>query len=510
MALTTVVVLLLSVVIIISLSGGRRNYPPGPKGLPVIGAAKEHPKTEFWKTYAEWGRKYGNLGFISFHILGRRMVVLNSVTAAEDLLSRRSVIYSDRPFPPMAGQLMKREKSMFYISYNERLKTYRKFMHQGFNPSASQNYWGISQNQARILVANIYKSPQNLMEHLRRNAAAVTMKIAYGYTIDQDKDHFVALAEESMRVASLAGAPGKWLVDSIPALKYLPEWFPGAGFKRQARAWCDQLYTQSLEPHDFVKQQMAAGTAEPSFTSRLLETVDESVTPAEHEDLVLWTAGAIYAAGADTTVSAVKTFYFLMMLHPEVQKRAQAEVDSIVAKERRLPTVQDRASMPYMDAVVQEVLRWHPPSPFGLFHCTAADDEYNGYSIPAKTTVIANIWAMAHDAEQYPDPFTFNPDRFVKKDGSDVQRDPREIVFGFGRRICPGQHMAEASIFIQMATTLSVLDISKQVDKDGETIEPEIAFTTAIVSHIKPFQCTIKPRSKEAVALLLQDIASVA
>lgn len=102
------------------------------------------------------------------------------------------------------------------------------------------------------------------------------MKIAYGYPVTSDDDHFVEIAEESMRVGSLAGAPGKWLVDSLPwrkssssalcwiytyliwflLVRFLPDWFPGAGFKRQAKQWCDQLYNQSLEPHDYVKQQL--------------------------------------------------------------------------------------------------------------------------------------------------------------------------------------------------------------------------------------------------------------
>jgi cytochrome P450 len=181
-------------------------------------------------------------------------------------------------------------------------------------------------------------------------------------------------------------------------------------------------------------------------------------------------------------VASVKAFYFLMMLHPDVQRRAQAEVDRVIAKENRLPTLHDRSHMPYVDAVLQEILRWATPAPIGLPHATSADDYYQGYYIPAKTTIIPNIWAMTHDAEQYPDPFTFNPERFMKRHPSDtVQRDPRQLVFGFGRRMCPGQHVGEASVFIQMATTLAALDISKALDKDGRPIEPEISFTTALV-----------------------------
>jgi len=380
-------------------------------------------------------------------------------------------------------------------------------MHQAFNATAAQRYWDIQQHEARILMEHLLTSPQFMLKHLRRNAAAVIMKIAYGYTIEGDDDHFVALAEESMRVGSLAGAPGKWLVDSFPILRFLPDWFPGAGFKRQAKAWSHQLYTQSLEPHNYVKQNMASGTAVPSFTSRLLNPEEVDTSDPEHEDIVLWTAGALYAGGADTSVSAMYSFFFCMMLHPEIQKRAQAEVDSVVAQERRLPTFNDRHSMPYLDCILKEVLRWATVTPIGIFHCTSVDDEYSGYRIPAKTSVISNIWAMLHDENEYPEPFRFNPDRFSETDGT-PQRDPRDLAFGFGRRVCPGQYVAESSLFIQMATTLAVMNISKAVDETGKVMEPELAFTTAIVSYIKPFSCQITPRSQEAASLIKQSLAA--
>ena len=115
------------------------------------------------------------------------------------------------------------------------------------------------------------------------NAAFIIMKVAYGYTISDYNDRFVEIAEEAMRIGSLAAAPGKWLVDSIPIselkdnkltpttsapfdllsiiVRFLPDWFPGAGFKRQAKAWSQHMYLQSLEPHIWVKEQMVSGAA---------------------------------------------------------------------------------------------------------------------------------------------------------------------------------------------------------------------------------------------------------
>ncbi|KAJ7348867.1 cytochrome P450 [Mycena albidolilacea] len=494
-----------------------KPYPPGPPSLPILGVASIHPRTEFWKTYAEWGRKYGVNGLISFHILGRRMAVLNSAADAANLLTKRSAIYSDRPFPTMAGLLMRREKSIFYISYNERFKMYRKLMHRSFNPSAAQMYWETQEREARILVDNIIKFPESLVKHLRRNAASVIMQIAYGYPVTRNDDHFVVTAEEHMRIGeisqpqyrleySMAGAPGKWIVDSLPFLRFLPEWFPAAGFKSQARQWREEMYSQFVEPHTWVKQQMAAGTAVPSFTSELLRSSNGPPTDVEGEDLILWAAGGLYAAGADTTVSAATTFFFAMMMYPAIQNRAQAEVDAFLAAENRLPTLHDQAAFPYLGCVIKEVFRWAPATPIGLFHCTSQSDTYNRFSIPAKTTVIANIYAMMHDEDVYPDPFVFDPERFM---GSSPQADPRECVFGFGRRVCAGQNLAETTLWIQICLSLLTVNISKAVDEHGKTIEPEVAFTTAIVSHVKPFSYQITPRSETAISLLRQTLQDV-
>ena len=91
------------------------------------------------------------------------------------------------------------------------------------------------------------------------------------------------------------------------------------------------------------------------------------------------------------TVSAMTSFIVHMMLHPEVQKKAQAELDSIVGLDR-LPDFSDRDSLQYIDAIIKEALRWMPPAPLGLMHCTTNDDELHGYFVPAGTVLIANIW----------------------------------------------------------------------------------------------------------------------
>jgi len=123
-----------------------------------------------------------------------------------------------------------------------------------------------------------------------------------------------------------------------------------------------------------------------------------------------------------------------MALHPEVMEKAQEELDRVVGK-GRLPDFSDRDSLPYIDALVKELLRWNPPLPIAVPKRVMQDDVYRGYFIPAGATVIQNVWAIFRDPNIYPDPEAFNPDRFLK-DGkiNPLVFNPEDRVFGAGRR----------------------------------------------------------------------------
>ncbi|EEB97879.1 hypothetical protein MPER_02709 [Moniliophthora perniciosa FA553] len=163
-----------------------------------------------------------------------------------------------------------------------------------------------------------------------------------------------------------------------------------------------------------------------------------------------------------------------MLAYPDTQKKAQEELDRALGG--ALPTFDDLESgrLPYMTALVKECLRWRSVAPMGFPHIAAEDDVYNGYTIPKGSIVLANLWSMMHDPSIYPDPEQFMPERFLNLDGrlkSDILS-PEDIVFGFGRRICPARILAFSSVWMVTASTLAVFNVSKAVDKNGRVIEP--------------------------------------
>jgi len=152
---------------------------------------------------------------------------------------------------------------------------------------------------------------------------------------------------------------------------------------------------------------------------------------------------------------------------------------------------------------MKETLRWNAIIHMGLPHVTLEDDTYNGYFIPKGSLVLANIWEMCSDPSNYHDPSVFEPDRFLTLDGAEPEYDPRNLIFGFGRRICPGKEFANASAFIAMAMVIAAFDISKVKDEFGNDVELHNEYTTASgLSHPKPFRCTIAPRSENVKALV--------
>jgi len=337
------------------------------------------------------------------------------------------------------------------------------------------------------------------VSHFKRFSAATIFAITYGLTITSVDHQFVRLAD---RVGSLLVAEGMLaplLVEFFPALKYLPTWAPFSGFKRRALETRDALNDMINIPFDIVKEAMRSGTAKPCFVSSLLEahySADKQTNDAEEEDDIKWAAGTLYLGGEETTVSVMESFMLAMVRYPEVYKKVQEEIDHVIGN-KRLPTHDDRDSLPYLDCVLKEVLRWNPPAPLSP-HRVMEDDIYQGYHIPAGAIIIPNIYVMM---QACPQPEVFRPERFMEDPETP---DPLEVIFGFGRRICPGRYLAESNLWYLIANITATFEISRVIDDEGKEIVPPFAISDGLIRHPKPFPCSISPRS-EKTAILIYD-----
>ncbi|KAF9457685.1 cytochrome P450 [Collybia nuda] len=477
------------------------HLPPGPKKLPLLGNLFNVPTSLAWITYHKWCKEL-NTDIIHLSVAGMSIVVLDNIEAATELLEKRSHIYSGRPRLPMLSELMGYDFNVGFMQYGERWRKCRRLLHIAFPPDDSQRHHPQELNAAHNLLLRLLEDPENFMDHIKHMAAETIMSIAYGIEIKRNDDPYVTVAEQGNKAIAMVAVPGAFLVDTIPALKHVPDWMPFAGFKRKAKEWKKLALMASAMPFETTKQMIDDGSAVPSFVSYCLENSRAGDDPAFEESIIRDTAGTMYLAGADTTVAIIWSCILGLLTNPGALKKAQQEMDSVLGV-GVLPEFGDQDSLPYVMAVVREAFRWRDVAPIAIPHYTAVEDVYNGYRIPAGSIVVANSWAMLHDETMYPEPFEFNPDRFIK-DGklNHAVRDPGHAAFGFGRRECPGRNMALSSVWITVASIMAAFDISKAVDKDGNTIEPSYEYLQDMICMPLPFKCSLKPRSKEIQRLI--------
>ncbi|KAF7336329.1 Cytochrome p450 [Mycena venus] len=479
----------------------RKSLPPGPSGLPFLGNSLDIPKSQEWLAFIEMSRKYDS-DIISLNLAGDIVIVLNSLRAVDALLEDKSAIYSDRPPFTMLNDLVGYHWNLGFMRYGPRWKEHRKVLLQQFQPSAVLLHRPVELEAARVLLQRLLESPAKYERHFRHMAGMVILSTAYGINVQPEDDPYVDISEKAMVGLAATVNRGSYLVDSLPFLKYVPDFFPGAGFKKQAREWFKVVDAMPNVPFEFVKKArvstygdgVADGIARPSIASRVLDQIEEDPgDDPEDQKLVLRNILGL-VTGADTTVSSLGSFILAMTLYPDVQKKAQAAVDAVVGHDR-LPDFQD--NIPYLDAVVREVLRWRPVLPL--------DDIYKGFHIPAGAVVLGNTCrryqgkygrAIFHDEATYgPRTELFIPERWLTKDGElNINMRDSTSAFGFGRRICPvrcllssvaeltpGRDMAQWSIWICAASILAAFDIRKSVDENGVPIEPSEEYTSGAV-----------------------------
>jgi hypothetical protein len=275
-------------------------------------------------------------------------------------------------------------------------------------------------------------STSDFADRFHRYSSSLIFALAYGRRMHRGDEPEVKAIDQVLENFLYAVRIGTWVVDAIPILNMLPAFL--APWKRYG----NKLHQFEAENYmSFMSQALKTGSW--NFSKQVQEINEsQSMSPLEKA----YDVGIIYEAGNDTTTMALEIFTMASVLYPEVVQKAHEELDTVVGPDR-MPNFDD--ALPYITAIVKEVLRWRPVTAGGIPHAVIQDDEYMGYKIPKRATVIGNHWASHLDEDVYGDPYVFRPDRWIEN--PDLATSP----FGFGRRVCIGQHIAKNSIFINIA-----------------------------------------------------------
>ncbi|OAL54935.1 cytochrome P450 [Pyrenochaeta sp. DS3sAY3a] len=475
----------------------RRHLPPGPKGLPFVGNMFDFADTDAQRTKVqEWHKQFGDIFYTK--IGGTDYIWLSSPKVVKDLMDKRSSIYSSRSPAPLAQDVASAGRRQLFMPYGARWRSIRKHSHELLNLKTSVRYQPVQDYESKVLLKELIESPNDFLLINRRYAASVTMLVTYGYRIPSFDDPLIKSISGVIDRFTEMTAPGAHAIDSFPSFAALPQWmfhnwrsFGQKVFEEDSKVYLD-LWNR-------LKRETDAGTARDCFTKTFY--LNDPAKSGIDDLSAAYTCGGLIEAGSETTGTTLNNFILAMVLYPETQRAAQEELDRVVGPDR-LPTWEDEADLPYVRAVIKEVMRWRPVNKFGMPHATSEDDWYEGHFIPKGSVAVLNWWAIHHDPDLHPDPSTFNPTRYLTHTASAAHymniADPfarDHFTYGAGRRACPGVHVAERSLFINVSRVLWGFSLGQQIDADGKPVPVNTKMVPGFFSIPEPFACEIRPRS---------------
>ncbi|CCA71481.1 hypothetical protein PIIN_05418 [Serendipita indica DSM 11827] len=436
---------------------------PGPKRALLVGNLFNFPKGRWYEAFTQWAHEYGDLVYID--VAGLPMVILNSLEAIHELTDKRMNIHSNRPNPTLVCDIMGYSFFLPFLQPDKDFTEQRRLFQKAIGPRVVHEYDSFVQQGCSELLQRLDGFSGEPLKALVKTVGDVLTRMAYGeYFFVHHGQEAIQKNVQGLELLSSASAK-LWLVDVIPALRYIPAWFPGATFKRvgnQGRIYADAIRYWSF---DQVKAALSAGITDESITSKYLDEGGIS------ESTVRDAMSAMYGAGVDTTTSTLAHFLFCITLYPNWQKRIQGEMDRVLGR-GNTPTIDDIPKLTMLNAFVRETLRWLPVAPLGLPHPSLL----HTYSpIPGFVLRDPRIWGK--DSED------FNPNRFLPEHNPSVDELPDvwSIPFGFGRRICPGRHLAQRTLLFYAAAMLSSYEV---LPYEEEHLMPNWPFEDAVIRSV--------------------------
>jgi len=495
----------------------RSKMPPGPFPLPIVGNTFSLPDKKPWIYFEELAQQY-NAPLITFWIGRNPTIWICDAWCAHELLEKRAQIYSSRPRMVVFGELGTGQSNLVTMrtrnpAEREHWRIHRKLMHLGVGVQVVRKYRDAQNNESKVVALDFLRSPAQYVKHLERYATSVVSIIAFGRRVASYNDPIITEVIALMQLAAELNVPGKkfpMLMETFPILAKFPRWMPwmkGLGNRGPQRG--GHYFFYSLSEEAIEQQEAKTSSEKASIPKPYVQTVfaEAAKYSLPKEELSALT-GNLFGAGSDTSSSTLITFVLACCNFPEAVASAHAELNTVIGSTRS-PSWDDAPQLPYINAFVKEVLRWRSVAIIGgQPHSPTQDDIYNGWLIPANCWIQGNVWAIHHHAREFPDPDTFLPERFLASNPA-KRPFPSErgyMTFGWGRRVCSGQALAEQGTWITVARLLWAFDFRKARDGAGKEIELDIfAFTNGLNMRPQPFECTIVPRSREIEQTVVQE-----
>ncbi|XP_041912202.1 cytochrome P450 2J6-like [Alosa sapidissima] len=462
-----------------------KNFPPGPLCWPVIGNTVT---IDFKKAHLELCRlaeQYGNI--YSLKMSSSWSVVLNGYKMVREALVTQGDTMADRPESALSMEV---SNHLGVVTSNGYLwRQQRKFA------LFTLKSFGVGKKSLESAILDEFTHLSRDIEeldgktfnpHLPTNYAVANIicSLVFGHRFEYTDKKFQTLMAMFDKTIELEASIWAQLYDAFPmVMKRLPgphqtirniydhvKVFLREEIEQHKKDW------EPSEPRDYIDCYLNE-----------IEKSKENTAAGFTEDNLIMCSLDLFVAGSETTSTTLRWSFLYMAKYPEVQEKVQAEIDRVIGQSR-LPTMADRADMPYTDAVIHEIQRIGNIAPLGLPRYTTKDVQLGDYLIPKGTEIIANLTSVMFDKEEWETPHTFNPGHFLNKEGKFV-KNPAFIPFSAGKRVCLGESLAKMELFLFFTSFLQRYTFSMPAG-----VKPVMDFRFGITLAPQPYEICATPR----------------
>ncbi|XP_015437507.1 PREDICTED: probable cytochrome P450 305a1 isoform X2 [Dufourea novaeangliae] len=294
-------------------------------------------------------------------------------------------------------------------------------------------------------------------------------------------EYFMALMERRACVFDMVGG----VLSNYPWIRYVAPEASGYNLLVALNKELKDFLMETINEH---KKNYVAGSEADLIDEFIREMVNgKGDTNVYTDDQLVMLLVDLFLAGATTTAIAMDFMFLSMVVYQDVQREVHNEIDSIIASDR-LPDLLDRPKLPYTEAVMTESQRMWPVFPVIGPRRVLQDTYLENYSIPKESTIVINIYSVGMDPTLYSKPNEFKPDRYIM-DGA-YKADPNNLVFGRGKRRCPGQVLAQSALFLLFVGVMQKFTLLPVPGKGPTSVEivPGLAISP------KPYEVLLVPR----------------
>lgn len=434
----------------------RYRLPPGPLALPLVGNYSLLGDQMLHETCAKLSNQYGPV--ITIQIGPMRMVVLNTIEAVTEAMVTKGTDFANRPVTVSGNMISEGGSDILLSQYTPSLKIHRKIatkaLRMYLRGDKQEKAVFASMNEFISLLTNINGKPFTPHAYINHVIFNVMCSLCFNkvYNFD-DKTftHFVGKDDEFIKEFGLG-----FIEDVFPILVKI---WPSERYRKMAGLW-EEVFQFIKE--EFQEHLLKYNTDDiKDVTDFVIQTRKEAEGDEEDEELLSQltdvhlrqTVSDIFFGGFESSRFTLTWGLLYLADHPEVQNRAQAEIDNVVGR-GRLPTLKDRDDLPYTQAVLYEIMRAATVVSLGVAHAAGVDSTICGYDIPQNTTILINHWALHNDPKHWDQPEVFNPERFLTPDGKLAPTPQSWLPFSVGRRACLGESAAKQELLLIISVIL--------------------------------------------------------